>query len=181
MIKLVPRLLLFIALLPLCAQAQDSLQKKEDEKKVIRLLLKERKDRFAQYTEHLDDKSGFFGNQTKKDLKQINEVLMDIVRTDNNIIMELDRLLDQKKFENFRSDYETKRAGQELVTLQEQNERLMAANDTLNKQLETVHARGDEQHGSRTIYIFLTYFFGAALVFLLLLTKRSNARAGTRK
>lgn len=165
---------ILLLLLPLCTIAQDTTKSQQDDKKLIRSLLKERKDRFAQYTDHLDDKSGIFGTQTKKDLRQLNEVLKDIVRTDNNIIMELDRLLDQRKFESFRSDYETKRAGQELVSLQQNNERLMAANDTLVKQVEILKGSGAtmESHGSCTIYIFLTYFFGAALVFLLLLQRK---------
>lgn len=149
---------------------QDSIQKQEDDKKFIRMLLKERKEKFAQYTEHLDDKSGFFGNQTKRDIKEVNEVLKEIVKTDNKIIMELDRLLDQRKFENFRSEYETKRASQELVQLQMENERLLAANDTLIKQLQVYRGPGAEEGGGgRTIYIFFTYFFGAILLLMLMI------------
>jgi predicted class III extradiol MEMO1 family dioxygenase len=159
--------LLMLATANEASAIQDTV-KKQDDKKLIRMLLKERKDRFAQYTEHLDDRSGFFGNQTKKDLKEINEVLKEIVRTDNKIIMELDRLLDQRKFETFRSEFETKRAGQELVELQMENKKLMAANDTLLKQLEMHRDAGEARQDSRIIYVFLTYFFGALLVFMFL-------------
>jgi hypothetical protein len=155
---------------------QDSLPKGEDDKKILKLLLKERKDRFSQYTENVDNKSGIFGNQTKKDLKEVNEVLKEIVRTDNKIIMELDRLLDQRKFENFRSEYETKKASQELVTLQQQNEKLIAANDTLQKQLSAVQGTGPgaSGSGSSTVYMFLAWFFGAILLFMLLLRWRKG-------
>jgi hypothetical protein len=167
-------LLFIIASLSLHAAVQDSVKQK-DEKRLLRSLLSERKERFAQYTEHLDDKSGFFGNQTKKDLREINEVLKDIVRTDNTIIIELERLLDQRKFENFRSEYETKRAGHELVTLQEQNEKLIAQNDTLVKQLQMVQGTGQyAERRSNPIYIFCTFFFGAILLFLGLLEYRKR-------
>lgn len=175
--------LLTSVMMILCFEAravQDTAQKPADDKKVIRMLLKERKERFAQYTEHIDDRSGFFGNQTKKDLQQINEVLKEIVRTDNKIIMELDRLLDQRRFETFRSHYETKRAGQELVELQMQNEKLISANDTLIKQLQACCEPGSSGStgNSRTIYIFFTYFFGAILLFMLLLKwKRPTAKS----
>lgn len=172
------RILLFVtAIAPLFAAAQDTIR--QDDKKMLRLLLAERKERFAQYTDHLDDKSGFFGNQTKKDLKEINEVLKDIVRTDNKIIMELERLLDQRKFESFRSEFETKRAGQELVALQEQNEKLLAANDTLVKQLQLAQGTGEyAERGSNPVYVFLTYFFGAILFFLLIIEyKKRRQRA----
>lgn len=175
--KSISTLLILIMLAPgFSARAiQDTVPKPSDDKKVIRMLLQERKDRFAQYTEHLDDRSGFFGNQTKKDLQQINEVLKDIVRTDNKIILELDRLLDQRRFETFRSDYETKRAGQELVELQMQNERLVAANDTLIKQLQVLRGRTSESSGSsNAIYIFFTYFFGAILLFMFLLKRKKT-------
>lgn len=156
-------------MLPLCASAvQDT--SATDNKKMLKMLLKERKDRFSQYTEQLDDKSGFFGNQTKKDLKEINEVLKEIVRTDNKIIMELDRLLDERKFESFRSDFETKKAGEELVTLQVQNEKLIAQNDTLVKQVEALRAQGAGEGGnSPVIYMFLAWFFGAILLFMLMI------------
>lgn len=166
-----------LLMLPLCASAvQDTAR--TDDKKVLKMLLKERKDRFSQYTERLDDKSGFFGNQTKKDLKEINEVLKEIVRTDNKIIMELDRLLDERKFETFRSEYETKKAGQELGTLQLQNEKLIAANDTLVKQLEALRGQGPGSSSSKgpVIYVFLSWFFGAILIFMLLLYLRKRER-----
>lgn len=174
MIKYFIQLLLIT--IPFCASAVQDSVKQKDEKRALRMLLKERKEKFAQYTEHIDDKSGFFGNHSKRDLKEINEVLKDIVRTDNNIITELERLLDQRKFENFRSEYETKRAGEELVALQEQNEKLIAANDTLVKQLAKVQGTGEyADGGSNPIYIFLTYFFGAILLFLFLLQRKKVA------
>ena len=177
--SLIPFVLVLL-LLPLTSVAtQDTVQKRVDDKKALKMLLKERRDRFSQYTERIDDKSGFFGNQTKKDLREINEVLKEIVRTDNKIIAELDRLLDERKFESFRSEYETKRAGEDLVMLEQQNRKLMAQNDTLVKQVEALRAGGRTAGGGTSntpvIYVFLTWFFGAILLFILLLRYRKSA------
>ena len=44
-------------------------------KEKLHILIENRKARFGNYLESLDEKTGFFGNQTKKDVKRSNEVL----------------------------------------------------------------------------------------------------------
>lgn len=53
-------------------------------------LVAERRTLYTQWKEALDQKSGIFGNQTKADLEEINEVLKQIIRKDNDILEALD-------------------------------------------------------------------------------------------
>lgn len=56
------------------------------------ILLEERRLLYNAYQEALDQKSGFFGNQNKTDLAEINEVLKKIIKKDNEILETLDKV-----------------------------------------------------------------------------------------
>ena len=62
----------------------------------VNSLLQERSAKFGQYDESLTQRSGIFGWQTKKDIKNSNEILRQVVLTDNNIFKELKILMDYK-------------------------------------------------------------------------------------
>ncbi|WP_316839723.1 hypothetical protein [Pedobacter gandavensis] len=62
----------------------------------INALLAERSTRFGQYDQSLDARTGIFGFQTKRDIKNSNEILRQIVLNDNNIFKELKVLMDYK-------------------------------------------------------------------------------------
>lgn len=79
----------------LFAQQPDSLAYQLQRDKVNNLLGK-RSIRFNQYFESLDKHTGIFGFQTKKDIRRSNEILMDIVQTDNTVFKELKTLLDYR-------------------------------------------------------------------------------------
>ena len=66
----------------------------------VNQLLKERSLRFGKYDESLNQRSGIFGWQTKKDIKNSNEILRQVVLTDNNIFKELKVLMDYKDLQN---------------------------------------------------------------------------------
>ncbi|EDM38144.1 hypothetical protein PBAL39_00977 [Pedobacter sp. BAL39] len=59
-------------------------------------LLAERSARFGQYDQSLNARTGIFGFQTKRDIKNSNEILRQIVLNDNNIFKELKILMDYK-------------------------------------------------------------------------------------
>lgn len=59
-------------------------------------LLAERSARFGQYDQSLNTRTGIFGFQTKKDIKNSNEILRQIVLNDNTIFKELKILMDYK-------------------------------------------------------------------------------------
>jgi hypothetical protein len=156
--------ILFFTFLPILVFGQTILSEKNS--KTLKLLLQERKDRFEQYTEHLDDKSGIFGFQSKKDIKYINEILKDIVRTDNKIILELDNLSDQTKLQSKSYEYENKRASEDLVTLEMQNRKYLAAIDTLNKQVSFYKSSAEKSKGSSSYkWLCILLFFSTFVLY----------------
>jgi hypothetical protein len=121
------KLFLSSCLLILCnlftyAQNVDSLTY-ELQRKKVNTLLNERSQRFGQYTASLEKRTGIFGLQTKKDIRHSNEILMQIVTTDNHIFKELKILFDYRIAEQER-----------VESLSEEAEsRNMAYMNTINK------------------------------------------------
>ncbi|RZJ80862.1 MAG: hypothetical protein EOO47_06195 [Flavobacterium sp.] len=62
----------------------------------VNQLLAERSAKFGHYDESLNSRSGIFGMQTKKDIRNSNEILREIALTDNDIFNELKVLMDYK-------------------------------------------------------------------------------------
>ena len=97
------RALLFLLLLiSFSAKAGDSIS---SDKEQLQQLLQERKDRFDKYMNSLQNKSGWFGGKTKKDLLHSQEILVEIVRLDNRMISVLNRQIDYKNFEKTEMTY----------------------------------------------------------------------------
>ncbi len=65
----------------------------------INALLAERSAKFGQYDQSLNSRTGIFGLQTKKDIRNSNEILRQIVLDDNNIFKELKTLMEYKDLE----------------------------------------------------------------------------------
>lgn len=169
------KLIYLLLILPEVVFCQTTLS--EQNSKTLKLLLQERKDRFEQYTEHLDDKSGFLGFQSKKDVKYINEVLKDIVRTDNKIILELDNLSDQTKLQSKSYEFENKKASEYLVALELQNRKYLAAIDTLNKQVNFYKSGAERSKVSHTYkWLCLLLFFSTFILYFQLnrIKKKKN-------
>ncbi|RYE36642.1 MAG: hypothetical protein EOP42_02575 [Sphingobacteriaceae bacterium] len=93
--KLILFLCLFFSSANTFSQSTDSLAYQLQRQKVNNLLAK-RSITFNQYFESLDRHTGIFGLQTKKDIRRSNEILMDIVQTDNAVFKELKILLDYR-------------------------------------------------------------------------------------
>ncbi|TKC10933.1 hypothetical protein FA048_09025 [Pedobacter polaris] len=62
----------------------------------INALLAERSAKFGQYDESLNARTGIFGFQTKRDIKNSNEILRQIAINDNEIFTQLKVLMDYK-------------------------------------------------------------------------------------
>lgn len=93
--KLILFLCLFFCETSAFSQSTDSLAYQLQRKKINNLLAK-RSITFNQYFQSLDMHTGIFGLQTKKDIRRSNEILMDIVKTDNTVFKELKILLDYR-------------------------------------------------------------------------------------
>jgi hypothetical protein len=65
----------------------------------INQMLEQRRQKFGQYDQSLKMHTGIFGLQTKKDIRRSNDILMDIVKTDDDIFRELKILMDYRVFQ----------------------------------------------------------------------------------
>lgn len=97
----------------------------------INKLLDQRSERFGQYESSLGMRSGIFGLKTKRDMQASNDILRQIVLTDNDIFTELKILLDYKDLE--RSEVQTRaetvegrieRYQSTITRLQQENQKL---------------------------------------------------------
>jgi len=82
------------------ANAQQDTSAYQAQRLKINSMLADRSSKFGQYDESLEKKSGIFGWQTKKDIKNSNEILRQVVLTDNDIFKELKILMDYKDLLN---------------------------------------------------------------------------------
>jgi hypothetical protein len=101
------------------------------QRKKINDMLGQRKVKFGQYDQSLNEHTGIFGLQTKKDIRRSNDILMDIVKTDDDIFGQLKILLDYKTFEqkevqNHVIDADTSKIGymKTINKLRDQNDKL---------------------------------------------------------
>jgi len=69
------------------------------QRKKINGMLADRKQKFGKYDQSLSMHTGIFGLQTKKDIRRSNDILMDIVKTDDDIFLQTKILLDYRTFE----------------------------------------------------------------------------------
>ncbi|MDB5152104.1 MAG: hypothetical protein JWR54_855 [Mucilaginibacter sp.] len=65
----------------------------------INQMLDVRKQKFGWYDQSLSKHTGIFGLQTKKDIRRSNEILMDIVKTDDDLFREIKILMDYRIFQ----------------------------------------------------------------------------------
>ncbi|MEP7171029.1 MAG: hypothetical protein ABI855_16805 [Bacteroidota bacterium] len=126
-------------------------------------LLQERKIKFDAYASSLEKRSGIFGNKTKKDIQSSNEVLIDIVKTDNRIISTLNRVIDFRNFEKTNMNYD--------VVQQNQNyDNLLRATDTLSKQVDILTAT-NKSLKKNTLKFEILFYAALALVICLLIIR----------
>ncbi|MEO6151012.1 MAG: hypothetical protein ABIN95_01185 [Mucilaginibacter sp.] len=147
----------------------------ENQRAKINNLLTARKSKFGEYEVSLTEKTGIFGLQTKKDIRRSNEILMDIVQTDNHIFGELKILLDYRTFQQ----------KQAQTQAQEKEKDRLAYINTINRlrqQQEDLEAKLDKQtkqqpSAQRNLIIAIAVLLGACiLLFILLVKQRAKLR-----
>ena len=113
----------------------DSIAYKTQRVKINKILDK-RSERFGQYENSLRTRSGIFGLKTKRDMQASNDILRQIVLTDNDIFTELKVLLDYKDLE--KSEVQTRAETVEgrieryqytITRLQQENQKLRIETD----------------------------------------------------
>jgi hypothetical protein len=134
-------------------------------------LLNERKQKFDSYSESLDKRSGFFGGKSKADIQRSNEVLIDIVKTDNKIISALNRVADFRTFEKVNMNYDMAKCNEQLSNLRH-------AVDTLNKQLTVLAAANASLKNKSGGFQWLSYGLLSAIAVLAILLYRKRNESG---
>jgi len=81
------------------AQANSDSVAYQRQRQKINDMLAVRSQKFGQYDKSLSEHTGIFGFQTKKDIRRSNDILMDIVKTDNAIYAQLKILLEYRTFQ----------------------------------------------------------------------------------
>lgn len=79
--------------------AQDDSTAYQLQRNKINALLTQRSAKFGQYQKSLNARTGIFGLQTKKDIKNSNEILRAITLNDNNIFREIKVLMEYKEMQ----------------------------------------------------------------------------------
>lgn len=130
----------------------------------INNMLAVRSQKFGRYDQSLSKHTGIFGLQTKKDIRRSNDILMDIVKTDNAIYKQLKILLDYRAFQQTQVVDKSKE-------IESANLHYMNTINTLRRQNEKLTSEANEmllQHeNSSRNYIIIIIFMGIALTWLL--------------
>jgi peptidoglycan hydrolase CwlO-like protein len=122
----------------------------------VNALLTERSSKFGQYDQSLSSRTGIFGFQTKKDIQNSNEILRQIVLTDNNIFKELKVLLDYKDLEVKQVQSAITNTSNRIESYKQSIKKLQDQNQLLRKELKS------QESGTR-FTIFLIFFILLAI------------------
>lgn len=114
-------------------------------------LLNERSVKFGQYDQSLNEKTGIFGWQTKRDIKNSNEILRQIVLNDNNIFKELKVLMDYKDVQNQKVVVDANNSEERIDNYMRTIKKLQDQNTQLKNE-----ARGNV--GAKNISIYIIAF-----------------------
>lgn len=105
----------------------------------VNTLLSERSAKFGQYDESLNARTGIFGFQTKKDIRNSNEILRQIVLNDNNIFKELKTLMEYKDLEVTAVKNDANQTNDRIQNYKLAIKTLQDQNEQLNKELKSLH------------------------------------------
>lgn len=106
----------------------------EAQREKVNKLLEDRSQRFGEYDESLEKKTGVFGLfKTKTDMQKSIDILRKIVLNDNNIFLETRKLLDLKdaqseRYQRLASEYDQQVSAymKTITKLQNENDKLRA-------------------------------------------------------
>jgi hypothetical protein len=137
----------------------------------INHMLDLRRLKFSEYDQSLTRHTGIFGLQTKKDIRKSNEILMEIVKTDDDIFRELKVLLDYRVFEQ--QQVQTKSTQTENVNLG-----FMTTINRLRQQIDLLklEAQKEKEHQESLLRIYIIVFVLMLGSILYLLTKKRTVK-----
>jgi len=142
--------------------SSDSLAYQAQRKK-INGMLADRKVKFGQYDESLNKHTGIFGLQTKKDIHASNDILMDIVKTDNDIFTQLKVLLDYRTFQQNQAVSHSSQTDSTNIGFMNSINQLRAQNEKL-KQEVTAADDARQQTGQKSMIIIIALIVAVLLL-----------------
>jgi uncharacterized protein YneF (UPF0154 family) len=131
-------LLFSIVLLTFQGFAQQDTSSYSAQRVKVNSLLQQRSQRFGQYDESLNQRTGIFGWQTKRDIKNSNEILRQVVLTDNNIFKELKVLMDYKDLQNQQKVAVADNSQERIENYMRTIKKLQDQNDQLRNQVKKI-------------------------------------------
>lgn len=137
------------------------------QRKKINSMLAIRQRKFGQYDQSLSKHTGIFGLQTKKDIRHSNDILMDIVKTDNDIFVQTKILLDYRTFEQNQAQSHAVEVDNNATGYMLTINKLRAANDKLKQNAEAAEDQQAKTSKTATAIIF-------ALIFIIILLLRAK-------
>jgi len=140
------------------------------QRKKINNMLSQRAIKFGQYDQSLSKHTGIFGLQTKKDIRRSNDILMDIVKTDNDIYKELKILLEFSAFQRTQVQSHSKEA-------EESNLGFMVTINKLRVQVDQLKADAEKQrqlNEKNKLRFSIAVLLIIVLVLLLFVRKRNK-------
>jgi len=146
------------------------------QRKNINGMLAQRTQKFGRYDQSLSMHTGIFGLQTKKDIRRSNEILMDIVRTDNAIYRELKILLDYRTFQQTQVQSHSKEAEKSNLGFMYTISRLQQQTDKLKADAEKQEVTLER---TRRSYIAVIVFLLAAILYLIIRNRRHTTGVKT--
>jgi hypothetical protein len=135
-------------------------------------MLDQRALKFGQYQESLSKHTGIFGLQTKKDIRRSDDILMDIVKTDNAIYRELKILFDYTIFQKNQVQSHSKEAEKSNLGYMATINKLRARVDQLKA--DTAKEQQQEEKTRLQFMIALGLMFVLTL-FLAIRTRKRRA------
>lgn len=123
----------------------------------INALLAERSNKFGQYDASLNERTGIFGFQTKRDIKNSNEILRQIALNDNDIFKELKILLDYKDLQVEQVKTAVNTNSESILNYRKTIKGLQDQNEKLSADLEK------EEQASSTAHVFMFIFLAGCM------------------
>jgi hypothetical protein len=145
----------------------------ERQRQRINGMLALRTQKFSRYDQSLSERTGIFGLQTKKDIKRSNEILMDIVKADNDIYAQLKILLDYRVFQQKQAIEQSKQAQGEALESMYTITRLQKQLEKVKKQQEDLQVEHDKDSINFKIIVFILVLI---ILFLLRLQIRRKEK-----
>jgi len=124
----------------------------------INALLTERSNKFGQYDASLNARTGIFGFQTKRDIRNSNEILRQIALNDNDIFKELKILLDYKDLQVEQVKTAVNTNSESILNYRRTIKGLQDQNEELGNNLEKAES------ASSTAHIFMFIFLIGSIV-----------------